>query len=110
MKPCSGGFIPGVWRGEGGGGTPPTPPAPSATPFKMTDRRVNFVIVLIEIGLWLFMWGIFAITLEGNWEHIMMHGLLPALMLLLYAIDWRALWRTAGAVEQRSQFYPGQVS
>ncbi len=22
MKPCSGGFIPGVWRGEGNGGTP----------------------------------------------------------------------------------------
>ncbi len=32
MKPDKEGFIPGVWRGEESGGTPPTPPAPSAAP------------------------------------------------------------------------------
>ncbi len=56
-------------------------------------------VALIEIGLLLFMWIAFALTLEGNWEHSMMHGLFPALMLLLYAFDWQALWRTAVAEE-----------
>ena len=51
---------------------------------------------LLEIGLAVLMWGVFAATLAGNWENIMLHGLLPALMLLLYAADWRALWRVAG--------------
>jgi hypothetical protein len=55
----------------------------------------NIIMVLIEVGLAVLMWGVFIVTLEGNWEHVMMHGLLPALMLLLYAIDWPALWRTA---------------
>jgi len=56
--------------------------------------------VLIELSLLILMWTIFVSTLEGNWEHTMMHGLLPALMLLLYALDWRALWRTAQIEEQ----------
>jgi hypothetical protein len=53
--------------------------------------------LLIELGLAVLMWSVFAATIEGNWEHVMMHGLLPALMLLLYAADWRALRRTAAA-------------
>lgn len=53
------------------------------------------IIAAIAVGLAIFMWAVFAITLDGNWEHVMMHGLLPALMLLLYVADWRALWRTA---------------
>ena len=61
----------------------------------------NIVVALIEVGLAVLMWGVFIAMLEGNWEHVMMHGLLPALMLLLYAIDWRALWRTAMEVEQQ---------
>lgn len=63
-------------------------------------RRANLLIILIQAGLIALMWGVFAATLEGNWEHVMMHGLLPALMLLLYALDWRALWRTAQGVGQ----------
>jgi hypothetical protein len=55
----------------------------------------NLIIAGIELGLAVFMWAVFVDTLEGNWEHVMMHGLLPALMLLLYAIDGRSLWRTA---------------
>ena len=65
------------------------------------------------------MWSAFAATLEGNWEHVMMHGLLPALMLLLYAADWRALWRIACETEHQktagqnsqpgSSFRPGQA-
>jgi hypothetical protein len=46
------------------------------------------------------MWGVFAALLDDNWEHVMMHGLLPALMLLLYALDWRSLRRGAAKVEQ----------
>ena len=57
--------------------------------------------LLVEIGLAILMWGVFLATLAGNWENVMMHGLLPALMLLLYAIDWRALWRTAKVQEQQ---------
>jgi hypothetical protein len=57
--------------------------------------RINLVIALIEIGLAVLMWSVFATTLEGNWENIMMHGLLPALMLLLYAVDWPNLWAAA---------------
>ena len=64
---------------------------------RLADRQA--LVVLIEAGLAVFMWGVFAITLKGNWENVMMHGLLPALMLLLYAADWRALTRTAREVE-----------
>ena len=56
---------------------------------------IPLVIALIQIGLAVLMWDVFIATLEGNWEHVMMHGLLPALMLLFYVIDWRALWHTA---------------
>jgi hypothetical protein len=66
---------------------------------RLTGRRAALTAALIEIGLAVVMWGAFAATLEGNWEHVMMHGLLPALTLLLYAADWRDLWRTAGEVE-----------
>ncbi len=59
------------------------------------------VSLFIQLGLMVFMWGVFAITLDGNWEHVMMHGLLPALMLLLYVIDWRGLWHTAQKIEPR---------
>jgi hypothetical protein len=61
----------------------------------LAGKRVNMVIVAIEIALMGSMWAVFLALLEGNWEHVMMHGLLPALMLLLYALDWRALWQTA---------------
>ncbi len=59
------------------------------------NRVATIAAFMIEIGLVVLMWGVFAITLAGNWEHVMMHGLLPALMLLLYAADWRGLWRVA---------------
>jgi hypothetical protein len=58
--------------------------------------RPAALIALVEIGLVVLMWGVFAATLEGNWEDILMHGLLPGLMLLLYVVDWRALWHTTG--------------
>jgi hypothetical protein len=58
-------------------------------------RRPSIFIFIVEIGLLLLMWSVFAITLVGNWENVMMHGLLPALMLLLYILDWRGLWQTA---------------
>ena len=57
--------------------------------------------VLVEVGLAILMWTVFVTTLAGNWENVMMHGLLPALMLLLYALDWRTLWRTAKVQEQQ---------
>jgi hypothetical protein len=66
---------------------------------RLTGHRAALIIALVEIGLVILMWGSFAATLEGNWEHVMMHGLLPALVLLLYAADWRDLWRTASEVE-----------
>jgi len=62
---------------------------------RLRGPRAHLAAALIEMGLAVFMWGAFAATLEGNYEHVMMHGLLPALMLILYAADWRALWRTA---------------
>jgi hypothetical protein len=66
---------------------------------RLVGRWAAVVAVLVEVGLATFMWGVFAATLEGNWEHVMMHGVLPALMLALYAVDWRALMRTAREVE-----------
>jgi len=57
--------------------------------------------VLVEAGLMVLMWGAFALTLKGNWEHVMVHGLLPALMLLLYAADRRSLWRVARELERQ---------
>ena len=66
---------------------------------RLSGRRAAGVAALVEVGLAILMWSAFAITLEGNWEHVMMHGLLPTLMLLLYVADWRALKRTASEVE-----------
>jgi hypothetical protein len=54
-----------------------------------------WIALSVQIGLFLLLWFVFAATLEGNWEHIMMHGLLPALLLLLYALDYRGLWRAS---------------
>lgn len=66
---------------------------------RLVGRWAAVTAILVEVGLAAFMWGVFAATLEGNWEHVMMHGVLPALMLLLYAVDRRALIRTACEVE-----------
>ena len=63
---------------------------------RVGDRLGNIMAALVEIGLAVLMWSVFVVTLDGNWEHIMMHGLLPALMFGLYAIAWRGLWRPAG--------------
>jgi hypothetical protein len=66
---------------------------------RLAGHRAALVTALVEIGLAVAMWGAFAAALEGNWEHVMMHGLLPALMLLLYIADWRGLWHTAWEIE-----------
>jgi hypothetical protein len=58
-------------------------------------NKANLRALLVEIGLFGLMWGMFGATLAGNWENVMMHGLLPALMLLWFALDWRALWAAA---------------
>jgi hypothetical protein len=82
---------------------------------RLTRHRPALTAALVEIGLVVMMWGTFAATLEGNWEHVMMHGLLPALALLLYAADWRGLWYTACEVEtqkpqiQNHSLQPRQV-
>lgn len=62
---------------------------------RLTAIVPSGVVAAVEWGLFFFMWGAFALTLDGDWEHVMMHGLLPAVMVLLYLVDWRALWRTA---------------
>ena len=59
--------------------------------------------MVIEVGLAVLMWAVFVVLLDGNWEHVMMHGLLPALLLLLYAADWRALWQTANEQEKSKE-------
>ncbi len=74
-------------------------------------RSRNTVVALSQVGLLLLMWGVFALTLKGNWEEVMMHGLLPALMLLLYAVDWRGLWLAARHFEiQQPQPQPVAVT
>ena len=67
----------------------------------LAGRWAVITPVLVEVGLAILMWTVFVTTLAGNWENVMMHGLLPALMLLLYALDWRTLWRTAKVQEQQ---------
>jgi hypothetical protein len=74
---------------------------------RLTFRRANLVIVLIELGLVVFMWAVFIATLAGNWEHIMMHGVLPALLLVLYIVDRPALWRAAKSQERGHSIRPG---
>jgi hypothetical protein len=69
------------------------------TPGPFAKGWMSITVALIEIGLAVLMWGVFIATLEGNWENIMLHGLLPALVLLVYAVDWRALLHTAHAEE-----------
>ncbi len=66
----------------------------------------HWLIAAILTGLLVFLWVVFALTIEGNWEHIMMHGLLPALMLLLYAADAPALWRASVQLAQAGGFEP----
>ena len=46
----------------------------------------SWLALVIEIGLLVLMWGTFAALLAGNYEHVMMHGLLPAVMLILYVL------------------------
>jgi hypothetical protein len=60
----------------------------------------HLIITAILLGLLILMWATFAATIDGNWEHVMMHGLLPALLLALYALDFRGLWRAAQTLEQ----------
>jgi hypothetical protein len=72
-------------------------------------KRARLVVAFIEIGLAILMWMVFAVTLEGDWEHVMMHGLLPALMLLLYAVDWRSM-RQAAYLTSGQPLHSGQVA
>lgn len=67
---------------------------------RLPAAKAPLLACLTQIVLLLLMWGVFAALLDDNWEHVMMHGLLPALMLLLYALDWRSLRRGAAKVEQ----------
>ena len=69
---------------------------------RLTEPGAALRAALIEGGLMVVMWGAFIVTLAGDWEHIMMHGLLPALLLILYAVGWRRLWQSAQAYEQQS--------
>ena len=71
--------------------------------------RVSLIAVVIEVGLLIFMWSVFTITLEGNWEHVMMHGLLPAILLVLYIVDWRGLWRATRMAEHGHHFSPDRA-
>ena len=64
-----------------------------------SGKSASIMSLLIEIGLLILMWSVFVMTLEGNWENVMLHGLLPALMVLGYMVDWRALWRIAREIE-----------
>ena len=66
------------------------------------NSKANLIAVLVEAGLLIFMWVVFAATIKGNYEHIMMHGLLPAIMLLVYALDWRGVWRAAAIPVQQT--------
>ncbi|MCB9098297.1 MAG: DUF2029 domain-containing protein [Anaerolineales bacterium] len=77
---------------------------------RLTEPGAALKAALIEGGLLVVMWGAFIVTLAGDWEHIMMHGLLPTLVLILYAIDWRRLWQSAQAYEHRHpRLQPRQV-
>lgn len=77
---------------------------------RLTEPGAALRAALIEGGLMVVMWGAFIVTLAGDWEHIMMHGLLPALLLILYAVGWRRLWQSAQAYEQQSlSFQPRQT-
>lgn len=67
---------------------------------RLPASKATLIAFLTQIGLLVLMWSTFVVLLDGNWEHTMMHGLLPALMLLLYALDWRKLRRGAARVEQ----------
>ena len=77
---------------------------------RLTEPGAALRAALIEGGLMVVIWGAFIVTLAGDWEHIMMHGLLPSLLLILYAVDWRRLWQSAQAYEQQSlSFQPRQT-
>ena len=84
---------------------PPRPAAQINTRHPLPATRSG-LIATIQIGLLFFMWGVFVATIDGNWEHIMMHGLLPALMLLLYAVDIRGLWRASVHLARLGKFEP----
>lgn len=81
---------------------------------RLTEPRTALkavLAVLIEGILFVAMWGAFILTLAGDWENIMLHGLLPALVLILYLADWRRLWQSAQAYEQSQiHVYDGRAT
>ncbi|HMR67733.1 MAG TPA: glycosyltransferase family 87 protein, partial [Anaerolineae bacterium] len=46
---------------------------------RLPASKATLVAFLTQIGLLVLMWSTFVVLLDGNWEHTMMHGLLPAL-------------------------------
>ncbi|MCB0162663.1 MAG: DUF2029 domain-containing protein [Anaerolineae bacterium] len=68
---------------------------------RLTGPQRALTAAIIEGLLLVIMWGAFIVTLAGDWEHIMLHGLLPALVLILYAADWHHLWQSAQTYEYR---------
>lgn len=81
-----------------------TQPSPKGETSQATRHSLfatrHLLVAAILVGLLIFMWVVFAATIQGNYEHIMMHGLLPALLLLLYAVDARGLWRAGQTLQQ----------
>lgn len=78
---------------------------------RLTGPRAASKAALVEALLFIMMWGAFILTLAGDWENIMLHGLLPALVLLLYLADWHRLWQSAQAGEQnRLRFQQRQAA
>lgn len=52
-------------------------------------------VLALQVGSSVFLWVLFLTTIDtsrgDNFEAIFMHGLMPALLLIVFLIDWRAL-------------------
>jgi hypothetical protein len=48
----------------------------------------NWLIVALQLGLLILLWGIFLGARGNEFEQTYLHGLLPALLLLIYAFIW----------------------
>lgn len=62
----------------------------------------NWLIALLQVFLSVLLWMLFLTTKGDDFEPLYMHGLLPALLLVVYLLDRRNLQKTTRSIEAAS--------
>jgi hypothetical protein len=59
-------------------------------------------IAVVQIGLALFLWGLFFLTKGNTFEANFFDGVLPTLLLVVYLLDRRGIQRATRSIEEAS--------